>query len=425
MKIHLCSFPIKIGIGGLDSMYKLYVRDQYLKRVAMIDDYQSLDIVLRFNAPGTWALDLPMDSAAAKEIVNQRTGIIVERNRKVIFSGPVTGRKRHWNNEGDRIVVNGFDDTIWLSRNLAYPVPLGPPYSSKAYDKRTGNAETIMKQYVDVNIGPNARSDRRVTKLEIEADKGIGKSVTGNARFHPLLELNTKLALAGGDLGFRIIQVNSNLEFQVYDPSDKTKEVFFSPLLGNLQSFEYTLDDPETNYAIVGGGGEGTERTFIEGGRTDSISKYGRIETFVDQRDTTETSELQQSLDEELIEKSSKSSLSIVPIDIEGCSFGLDYNLGDKVSIILTQPNEVVDKEIVDYFISLYQTTSEEATSIRKIQDKLEIVQDIVREIKISVNSDGETILPTIGTPGSLGHFFSIFNKMKKLNKRINQLERR
>lgn len=407
-------------------MYKIYVRDKDLNRVAEVDDYHSLDLIPRFNNPGSWALDLPIVSDAAKEIVKQKSGVIVQKDGQTIFSGPVTSRKRMWNADEDKITVTGYDDLIYIYRSLAYPVPLGPPYTSQAYDIRTGVAETIIKQFVDVNIGPNARSDRRIQNLILQPDQGLGKTVTGRARFHSLIELFRMLALAGGDLGFRIVQVDKSLEFQVYQPSDKTKEVVFSPLLGNLIDFEYLTADPDTNYVVVGGGGEGTARTILERGDSTSISKYGRIESFVDRRDTTDQAELEQSLNEELAQKAERTGLSIVPIDIEGTSFNANYNLGDKVSVILTQPKEIVDTETLNYFLSVNQPSEEERTRIYQIQEKLEVIKDVIREVKITLTPSGENISPMIGTPDITSNsILGIFDKMKQIQRRMSNLERR
>lgn len=407
-------------------MYKIYVRDQYLNRVAEVDDYQSLELIPRFNSPGAWVMELPTDCFAAKELLKIKAGIVVVRNGKTILSGPVTGRRRNWNKDGDRLTINGKDDLLHLFRNLAYPVPLGPPYTSNAYDVRTGAAETVMKQYVEANIGANARQERRISNLFVAANQGQGKNVTGRARFHNLGEMFASLALAGGDIGFRIVQVGKNLEFQVYQPTDKSKEVLFSPLLGNLQSFEYYTEDPEANYVIVGGGGEGTSRILLEKGDSISISNVSRIESFIDRRDTTDTTELQQAMDEELQQKAQKVGLSISPIDSDSFSFGRDYQLGDRVSVVLTQANEVVDEEEIHYFIAAYQTGSEMTTRVRTIQEKLEVISDVVREIKITVTPEGERITPVIGTPETITNpMIGIFNRMKKMSKRVGNLERR
>jgi hypothetical protein len=51
----------------------------------------------------------------------------------------------------------------------------------------------------------------------------------------------------------------------------------------------------------VGGQGEGAARYIAWKGDMDSIIKFGRIETFVDQRNTSDPAELNKAIDEELI----------------------------------------------------------------------------------------------------------------------------
>ncbi|WP_129692312.1 siphovirus ReqiPepy6 Gp37-like family protein [Gottfriedia acidiceleris] len=379
-------------------MYELYVRDQYFNRVAVIQDFQSFEAIIRFNAPGTWVLELPTNCEAAKELVKKKSGIVVYKDGKPLLSGPVTGRNRKWSGGQDKLTVNGFDDMILLQRNLALPRNNIFPFTYRDYDVRTGKAETVMKAFLNANIGANASSERRV-EITTQADTGLGFSVTGRARYHTLLELFTSLALVGGDLGFRIVQKNNALEFQVYKPTDKSKIAVFSPLQGNLLEFEYSTEDPEANYAIVGGGGEGKDRIILEKADSESISNYGRIETFLDRRDTSDTVELTQSLDEELSSKSEKMSLSITPIDTEMLAFGADYNVGDIVSVILADANDI--------------------TNVQKITD-------VVREIKLSLNQDGSLVVPTLGTPDATSKKASgIFTRLEKFHDRISHLERR
>jgi hypothetical protein len=404
-------------------MYNIYIRDSNFKRIGEITDFNKLDLIPRFNAVGSFALDLPTDCQAAKELIKNKAGIIVKKDGRTILSGNVTSRKRSFSASGDTMTLIGKDDNNFLASTLAYPVPSGD-FSLSDYDVRTGKAETIMKQYVAYNVGQNALSERRI--LALEADKGLGSTVTGRARFHSLIDLLAPLALTGGGLGFRIVQVDDALEFQVYQPTDKTRSAFFSPLLGNLSSFEYSNDNPEANFVLVGGGGEGADRIIKQKSDNASIAEYGRFESFVDQRNTSDVTELNQSLDEELTGKAEQNSFNFVPIDTPQLAFGRDYVLGDKVSVVLTQPNEIINKETLYYFISAYQTVAVESERVRKIQEKLDVIQDIVREVKISITSDGDIISPVVGTSDSNNNaILGIFDKMKKITKRISNLERR
>jgi hypothetical protein len=451
-------------------MYEIYVRDAHLNRIGQITDFTQLDLIPRFNAVGSFALDLPTDSFAARELIKPKAGIIVKKDGVNIFSGTVTGRQRSFNADGDNLTLSGVDDIAHLANRLAYPEP-SAQFNLADYDVRTGLAEKIIKEYVSVNAGPDAPITSR-NVLSIEANKGLGSKVIGRARFHNLLEFLSSLALTGGGLGLNVVQVGQSLEFRVYQPTDKTKTAFFSPLLGNLAEFEYSHDNPEANMVIVGGGGEGKERilkwkqdnasiakfgrieSFIDQRNTTdieelnqsmderlvegkerilkwkqdnaSIAKFGRIESFIDQRNTTDIEELNQSMDEGLVEGKEQHSFSFTPIDTPQLAFNRDYSLGDKVSVILTQPNEVIDIETLYYFISAYQSVPVATERVRKIQSKLDVIQDLVREVKISITPEGDFISPNVGTEDSnTRSILGIFEKMKKLSKRINHLERR
>lgn len=382
----------------MTSPYKIYVRDSNFNKVAEIDDYQQLVLKPTFNLLGMFTLTMPADSSAALAIIQPKAGIIVNRNGTTIFSGPVNQRNRKWTMDEDVLTLDGYDDNIFLQSRLALPTPSGPPYTD--YDVRTGPTETVLKQYINYNIGNNATGNRKIN-ITTDTDLGRGLSITGRARFQDLLTLSSSLALQGGDLGFRVVQVGNGLQFQVYQPTDKTQSVFFSPLLGNLLDFEYTEINPTANYFIAGGTGTGASRTTYESGDSDSISTYGRYESFLDKRDTTATSELQQSVNEALSNDAVQTNLSITPVDTDGIQFMRDYQLGDKVSVILTQPNS------------------------QGSQSEFQVIQDVIRQVVITISPDGELIQPAIGTPDSLSKsMIGVFRQMKKFDKRLNNLER-
>jgi hypothetical protein len=403
--------------------YTLYVRDQYLNRVAEIENYQSLTLKPQFNLVGTWVLTLPMNSPAAFELIKPKSGIIVVRDGITIFSGPVMQKQRKWSKDEDTLTINGYDDNVVLQHFIALPTQIGPPYNAD-YDVRTGPAESIIKQYVDANIGSRSQSNRK-QNITIETDQARGTTVTGNARFNTLLDLCGTLALAGGGLGFRVVQNGNTMQFQVYQPTDKTTSVIFSPLLGNLIDFNYTETSPQANYIIAGGTGQGVDRTTYENGDSTSIATYGRIEEFLDQRNTTDMAQLQQSVDTELSQKANQTNLSMTTIDTEGMAFIHDYNLGDKVIAILTQPEFIQEIDELDYFISLYQTGSITIEKLKEIQVVSTIINDVIRQVAITIDQNGETINPVIGSPDStVRPGLNIFTKIKQINKRLINLER-
>lgn len=371
---------------------KLVARNSALRRLGQIEDFRSLTSPLRFNRTSDWQLELDGGSAGV-DLLSLTGGLIVERDGTTLFSGPVTNILRKTEGSRSTVTVSGFDDTVWLDRRLAAPVTAGPPYTAAAYHTVNGVAETVMRTYVNDNLGPGAVADRRLARFALAADGLRGTTVKGSARFTSLLELLQGLALAGGDIGFRVVQSGEALEFQVYQPADKTSTAVFSVEFGNLRGYDYQQTVPSATYAYVGGGGEGTARVIVEGGDTAAITDYGRFETFRDRRDTSDVPTLEQQRSETLDEMQAKTALSISPIDTDAVTFGTHYNLGDRVKVVIDGV----------------------------------AVQDVVREVLLTVTPDrGSVLTPTLGTPGaSSPRVPDLFDAVRRQARRLSHLERR
>lgn len=404
--------------------YRIYIRDADRRRVAEVEDYQQLDLVLRYNAVSSWVLELPADGDPAG-LLAWGGGIVVTRDGSTLLSGPVTRFERQWDARTNRLTASGPDDLVWLDRRSALPVPAGPPYTSQAHDVRTGPAETVIKQYVDYNAGPSASVDMQVSGLTVAADTALGLAVTGRARFQNLLELCQALALAGGDIGFRLVQSGLDLEFQVWQPSDLTRSAIFSPALGNLVAYRYTAEAARVNHVICGGGGEGTSRTFEEGEDAASIARYGRIVGFRDRRDTTDTAELQQTIAEELAGGAERMRLSLTPIDSPGLAFVGDYALGDLVTVIITE--EVALAQQAYYYLQGGSFPAEWLGDEQTVLRRVSVIQDKVREVKLAITPEqADVIRPQLGTPeAQYSSMLALFDQVRRLGGRLSNLERR
>jgi hypothetical protein len=378
-------------------MWTVYLRDPNRERQAQIDDYSSLEAIPRFNAVGAWSITMDMRHSYARQMIAApQWGIelVHDATQTTVITGRAVKATRKRSTTENTVTVYGVDDMTWLTRRVAHPQPAtgAPPYSTQAYDVRTGTCSTILRQYVDVNAGPGALAQRAVPGLSLDTDPVIGTSVTGRARWQdPLLTLLQELALAGGGLGFRVRKSGANLLFQVYQPVDRSASVIFSEELGNLSEFSYELVEADVNYVYVGGGGEGTARTIREGQRPDGMVEWGRIERFLDRRDTTVTTELDQAISERLQEGRESVIMSVTPIDTDGQTYLTHYDLGDKVTV-------------------LYDDFS---------------LADIVREVKIQLTPEKSTVSPTVGTPGARAQEIGSIGRMRKLETRVNSLERR
>jgi Siphovirus ReqiPepy6 Gp37-like protein len=371
----------------------VYVRAPDLTLAAQIDDYQKLDMVLRFNDLETWLLDVDATTAPAPSLMLDHAGLVVTCDGTVVFSGPVTRRERDFDGDHNRLRVSGFGDLAGLAGLLASPQPAtsAPPYNSQGYDVRTGVCSTILRQYVNVNAGPGALGARQVPGLTLAADPALGTTITGRARWQPLLELLQDLAVAGGGLGFRVLQVGAGVQFGVYAVTDRTTSVIFTADLGNLEAFAWSEEAPAANYVFVGGGGEDVLRTIYESQDSASVARWGRIESFRDRRDTTVAAELAQAAIDELQQSAGPTSMAMTPIDLPQMAYPANYSLGDKVTAVMDGV----------------------------------AIQQVIREVHITLSPEsGALVVPTIGTPGRQD-LLGIFDRLRTAEARLVTLERR
>lgn len=365
----------------------LFPRQADLRRSGEVTDLTRLELVGRHNDVGTWVLELDRRSDAA-ELMLAAQGLVITRNGATLMSGPRIHRQVTSEGGKTRLLLAGVDDTVWLRRRLALPVPGGPPYTAQAYDVRRGDAETVLRAYVDANLGPGAIAARRLAGLTLPASQGRGAQVVAQARFQTLLEVAQAIGLAGG-VGFRLVQVGLDLQLEVYEPADRTRDAQFSTGLGNLAGFDYSETDPEATYAYVGGQGEGEARTIVEGG---AVGAPYRAEVFKDQRDTDDMDALVQSRDEALTEGAGTTALKLSPIDTDSVAYGREYRLGDRVTVLV---------------------------------DGVQL-QDVVREVTLTYDSDGEKLAPVVGTPGARDpEVPRLFEQMHRQALRLSRLERR
>lgn len=377
--------------------WQIYARDAQLRRQGEVDDFTDLEATRRWNDVGTWTFSLDRRSAMAAVLTQPGAGILITRDNAAWMSGAWRVCDSIVKGASELLTLSGFDDNIWLKRRSASPSPTEsvPPYTAQADDVRTGIATTILRQYVNVNLGPGAVGVRRRAEVTLGTDPGAGVTVTGRARWQVLLTILQELALAGG-IGFNLVQAGSNLEFQTFASVDRTTTARFSRAIGNLGDHEYTVTAPEANHIYVGGGGEGIARTIYEKSDSVSVAEWGRFEgEFVDRRDNSNANELDQAAADALTERSAKTTLTATLIDTPQIAYGTHYDLGSKVTVELDNPGSI------------------------------DIIQDLVRRVTLKGDENGFTITPGIGTEGTQDNGLRIYQTVRTLQKRINNLERR
>jgi hypothetical protein len=377
------------------------VRDVNLNLVGQVPPEYLVDAVLirRYKNPGSWSLKIPADEPIAEALRTPGSGIqVIGPGDITVLSGPTLSAKLTQSPEDVSGVweITGTTDEVILAQRLAYPEPTNDNVQTQAFshDRRSGKAETVIKEYVDANLGSSAPNSRKVDSLVIETDLARGKDVAIAARFNNVQELIYGISESSG-LGYKIDQVDDELVFDVYEPVDRSDFIRMDVENDLLTSAEYEYASPSATRVIVAGQGEAIERLFVETSTTNSLDAENlwarRIEVFRDARQTEFEDELIEAGEEQLAETGkTQVAISVTPSNDIEMRYLYDWFLGDRVSIT-SGPIE---------------TTA------------------IVTEVGLSIQADGIRVGVTVGEPAPMGFEAKLIARSNDQEKRISQIER-
>ncbi|MBP2331217.1 hypothetical protein JOF56_011602 [Kibdelosporangium banguiense] len=369
--------------------------------------YTRLTAVPKYIDVGTWVVDCPLNArnaiAAEDGVAGWRLAIM--DGTEPIMAGPVEGCEILLGDEqGGRtatIRYSGVDDMVWLSRRNVRPVPANTlAAQTVGYDVRTGLASTVLTQYIDVNAGPSARSERRVAHLTVDPiSTPFGASVTGRGRFQSLLELAQDIGVAGG-IGVRVrSDMTAARRVQLYEPRDLTGLARFSLSLRNLRRVRWSIAAPEATTIEAGGRGEEDAREFISVTDSGEETSWGRREGFYDFRSASGSdsgAELTAGANKRLDEAGQTQQVEVTPVDTTRMTYGLGYGLGDLVT--------------VDVYGGI-------------------TMESVIREVEITVDRSGDrptrTVVPRVGDIGTASPNATTNTVIKRLTGRVSRLERR
>lgn len=279
------------------------IYDRYLNLLTETDIYESLKFTRKFHSVGDFELTVNKYLQGAEHVKKgnlialespNKVGIILSREIALDESGK----------ESENIVATGTTLCGIMDRRITVP-PEG-----KSHDRKTSDAETVMKHYVEANFLNPVDPDRKMPNFMIAPNRGRGAKVEWESRYKNVAEELEKISLESG-LGWEVHADfdNKRFIFDVVESQDLTQgnpkgnqPVFFSPDFENVKSMGFMDSDLDLrNYGYVGGQGEGEERKIIELG---DVKGWNRFETFVDARDIgTEDEESEEELTEEEIEE--------------------------------------------------------------------------------------------------------------------------
>lgn len=256
----------------------LFVLDQNLEAIAIVDTYNSLIWTDRYQECGDFELYRSISKELLEYIkqdyylVNNESEHTMIIEKLLINSDP---------EEGNHITVTGRSLESILDRRIIWGLKT-----------ISGNLQNGIKTLLEENIISPEDPDRKIDNFVFEestdpaiTELGIDAQYTGDN----LYEVIKKICVERG-IGFKVtLNDQKQFVFKLYAGVDRSYEqverphVVFSPSFDNIVDSNYIESKSSLkNVTLVGGEGEGSERKYVTVG---SESGLNRRELFTDARD--------------------------------------------------------------------------------------------------------------------------------------------
>lgn len=259
-------------------MDDVYVLNQNLQTVGIIDSYKSLIWASRYRTVGDCELYVP----ATTENLNilKKNYFLMRLDNNMICQIKKIELDTDVEN-GNYLIVNGFDVKQWLDQRVVW--------STMNVD---GNVESFIRSMVDKALGNASLYARQIVNLNgsrifyLGTAAGFTEVITEQVSYKNIGEKVRDYCLKYG-WGYRVVLSNNLLYFQLYKGTDRTANVVFSDSYENLATTKYVEDETNMgNVALVAGEGQGAARSRNVSGYAESIDRY---EIYVDAKDISKT----------------------------------------------------------------------------------------------------------------------------------------
>lgn len=206
-----------------------------------------------------------------------------------------------------------------------------------------GNVESAIRTLIDhncINTTNYGGTNRKIDDLVLGTTYGFTDTIEKQVTYDNLLDTILSLCKTY-DYGIKLVRENNKFVVKLYNGVDRSYNQIINPYVvfheknHNLKTSKYLLDSSShKNMALVGGKGEGSERTLVR--VNDNLKGLNRYETFVDASSLEETSNYDKQLEQQ--GKEVLESLKIIETfagDVTNTRlyrYKEDFNLGDIVT---------------------------------------------------------------------------------------------
>ena len=316
-------------------LYVWKLENDTFTKIKVIDNATSVIWVKRFNAVGNFELYI----RASTELLELFTGdIFITRDESNVGMYVEKVQLNTDSENGDYLVITGRSAECILSWRVVMRV---------VYSSESTTAEYIIRNSIDKTLISDIIPNNNISWLTLGEDHEWQDYITRQYTGKNVLDIVQDLCVTY-NYGFEFEWNGSGFTINLYKGTDRSYDqtentyIVFSPEFENLGNTEYIQDTMNyANAAIIGGEGEGTERKFAVV-LPQGITGFNRRMIYIDARqsssdDLTEsqyTDMLIAQGKEELEQRKITTSFNGEVLNYNNYTYGVDYKLGDKVSII-------------------------------------------------------------------------------------------
>lgn len=218
---------------------RVYITDEYLEPLEIIDDFFTLSWTERHNEAGYFELELPLSYLGSPNLIMDNYVVLPESDVTMV----IMSKQPEINEASESFIISGESVEAMLKRR----------WTDTKIDV-SGPIETTIYNLVDEHFLTPSDSNRAIDSwYTFDTGTPPHPSDTYADQFEILsiYDICVAICMATG-YGFRLVRVEGGLGFQVYKGEDRSSTVIFSEDFGNVVSSSYIDSQKDAqNLAIV------------------------------------------------------------------------------------------------------------------------------------------------------------------------------
>ena len=261
-------------------MKELYILDEDLNLLGIIDDYASLIWAKRYNDVGDCEIYI---SATKRNLTLLKRNYYVARLNESMICRIKKVELETDSENGNYLTVTGYDCLDILDQRIIWN-QLTFKGTVEDYIIRIIRDAFNMDQ---LQLNPPVRTQRQILNFKIASrERGLTDGINEQVQYDNVGEKVRSLCKTFS-YGCKVYKDEGNLVFDLYKGIDRSNEVIFSPNYENLITSDYIEDGTDMgNVALVAGREEGTKRISQTSNHTSGIERY---EMYIDASGTNNT----------------------------------------------------------------------------------------------------------------------------------------